>query len=333
MQTSNDGSRVDLYLVGAIGDWWEGTDVDSVMWRLNQSRDAQNIEVWLSSVGGYFTDGLPIFNLLKHHPAFVTTNVIGYSLSMASHIMLASDKVRIAQNGIVMIHNAQGFAYGDYRDFAHESDVLKVHNNSLIPEYMRRMKLGADEIQALLDKETWYDANQALAVGLVDEIIDPVDLDQVDKQQTAAAWSFAVRNFKHPPAGFTARLQNATKNQSLLARLVNGVVGMPPAPIIPDDPINDIEDDTMTAPTKEEIAAQVVAEMEKCDNSALAQAADLTAKVAKLETEKAALVAKLETLTQERDALKAQVTELQQPAPGTVVPENSGPNTGFVFEG
>lgn len=260
------GDHLDLYIFGVIGDWLDGNTANDVLFKLNSSPDIKTIDVYIASVGGYFEDGLPIFNLLKMHSAFVTVNIIGYALSMASHIMLAANKVRIAQNGQIMIHNAQGWSNGDYRDMGKSADILKLHSASLIPEYQRRMKLPPDEIQTLMDNETWYDANAALAAGLVDEIIDPVDASSIDNSQPSNAWQFAARNFKHPPADFQARVESVARrnNGGWVQNLLIRVVGQPSAQL----PTNDDEDDM-----KPEDIAEIKALLE-CERAATAAMID-----------------------------------------------------------
>lgn len=315
-----NGSHVDLYLFGVIGDWWDGNTANDVLAQLQDAKDVSTIDVYISSVGGYFSDGIPIFNLLKMHPATVTVNIIGYCLSMASHIMLAADKVRIAQNGQIMIHNAQGLAYGDYRDMRKAADMLLTHNASIIPEYQRRLKLDSTAIQSLLDAETWYTADQALAAGLVDEIIDPVDPDKVDANQTKNAWQFAAQNFKNPPDAFTNRLQAAATKESWVLSILNKVVGNPPPALEPPSLQDDIE------MTPEELETRLKKEREatiaefnkvledKLTNQKLVESDELVT-----------LREQLANAQKQLEAANKELAELKEEVPGTVPPKNTGP--------
>lgn len=250
-----NGTHVDLYLFGVIGDWWDGNTANSVMQQLREAQNVETITVKLSTMGGYFEDGLPIYNLLKQHSATVTVEILGYALSMGSVIMLAGDKIRIAQNALVMIHNAQGVAFGSPPEMRKAADMLAKHEQAIIPRYMERMGKTAEAVQALLDEETWFTADEALAIGLVDEIIDPVDLTRIDKNQPENAWHFAANNFKHPPVAFVERVDNAAdRNRPWVERILNRVVGTPPANIPPPEP------EEVTDVTNEELQAALVAE-------------------------------------------------------------------------
>lgn len=324
---ADPGQPVKLYLFGVIGDWFDGNTAQDVLAQLRGRPDVP-VDVYIASVGGYFEDGLPIFNLLKMHAGHVTVNIIGYCLSMASHIMLAADTIRIAQNGQVMTHNAQGQARGDYRVMEKSAEMLRVHNSSIIPEYQRRTGKSAADVQAMLDAETWFSAQAALDAGLVDEIIDPVDLADIDKQQPANAWRFAIQNFKHAPAEFAARAEQHAQGSSWLDRIMNRVQGGKPAA----KPTHTVEDD-MKPEDIEAVKAAVAAEMEKHGQgvtaAVAAKQAELDAangKVTALEAEKTALQDKLATAEAALVTANAELAKLKQEEPNNGdQPPNAGP--------
>ncbi len=230
LEADTNNKHADLYLFGVIGSWWDENTAEEVLSELRSYDNLDTITVYISTVGGTFLDGLPIYNLLKNHPATVTTRVIGYALSMGSVIMLAGDRIEAAQNSLVMIHNAQGIAWGSANDMRATAEIMDKHEQAIIPRYRERMSLSNDEIQALLDAETWYTADEALAAGLIDEIIDPVDLDDTDQQQPENSWKFAAENFRHPPEAFQHRIENALQDKpNWLLSLLNKTVGKPPA--------------------------------------------------------------------------------------------------------
>lgn len=102
---------------------------------------------------------------------------MGYALSIGSVIMLAAKRVECAENGMVMIHRAQGFTYGDAADHTKTAQVLQTHENAVIPHYMRRLGKTDKQVRDLLQAETWYTAAEAKAAGLVDAITGEVEAD------------------------------------------------------------------------------------------------------------------------------------------------------------
>lgn len=311
--------HADLYLFGVIGSWWENNTAQDILNELQANQSLETIRVHLSSVGGNFLDGLPIYNLLKNHPAEVTTQVIGYALSMGSVIMLAGDRIECAQNGLIMIHNAQGFALGDKHLMRKEAQVLDKHEKAILPRYQERLGQSADAVQALLDEETWYTADEALAAGLIDAVTDPVDLDQADKQQPENAWQ-QTQNFKHPPEQFKARVAQAMQQHpSWFDRLVANISRKPDHEH-PTDEVDEMTKDEMA----EVLAANNQALMDGLV-TALQPEPALMEGVAAVQAELASKTSELEALRAENADLKQQVAELSEPALGNPPPVNTGP--------
>lgn len=200
MRASGTHGTIDLYgVVG--GDWWSGSGITREQFSrdLQALGEVQTLTVNLASIGGDFDNGLPIFNILKQHPARVTVNVMGYALSMGSVLMLAGDEINIAQNGLVMIHSPITYAYGNAADLRKEAVILDKHQAAISALYAERMQIAREDVDKLLAAETWFTAEEALAVGLVDNIIDPVDLTKVEAGIPQAAWGMTMTFIKTPP--------------------------------------------------------------------------------------------------------------------------------------
>lgn len=293
---SADGESLDLYLYGVIG--WDVT-LQQLLAELSDAGDVKQITVYLNTVGGSFYDGLPIYNTLKQHKAFVTVKVMGYALSMGSVIMLAGDVVQASESSLVMIHRAQGGVWGDAGDMERGAQVLKQHEATIIPEYSRRMKLSNEQVQELLDAETWYTAREAKDAGLVDVIIDD---DMIDDQKAftgnaANQTEYAVSNYKNTPPKLYA------------GALIENLTG----------------DEDMKPEDIEKIVELVAAKM-KQDATPSNQTHFVTAENQSLQNEVDQLKQALKTVTAERDALRTEVAELNEEVPGTVVPINTGPS-------
>lgn len=227
VRMSANGNHADIYLLGDIGSWWEGTTANDVLYQI---RDAEldTITVYLSTMGGTFNDGLPIYNLLRNHKAHVTIKVIGYAVSMGGVIMLAGDTIEAAQNAVIMLHEAQGFCMGSKQDMRAAAAMLETHEKAIIPRFCERLGKSSEEVMALLEATSWYTADEALAAGLIDVITDAVDLDEVDRKIPENSWKFAIEHFGEAPEFFLSRAELALKvKPSLLTQLINKVVGKP----------------------------------------------------------------------------------------------------------
>ncbi|OGT17905.1 MAG: hypothetical protein A3J49_04385 [Gallionellales bacterium RIFCSPHIGHO2_02_FULL_57_16] len=131
--------------------------------------DIKNLTIQINSQGGSVQDGVAIFNAIKQHPAHVTMEVNGWALSIASFIAMAGDTVRMASNSLLMLHNPWISTAGDAAELRKTADVLDKTKETLISAYARSGKSRA-EIIALLDAETWFTADEALAAGFADEV-------------------------------------------------------------------------------------------------------------------------------------------------------------------
>ena len=131
--------------------------------------DIQNLTIQINSEGGSVQDGVAIFNAIKQHPAHATIEINGWALSIASFIAMAGDTIRMAGTGLLMMHNPWINAGGDAAELRKTADILDKTREALISGYARSGKSRA-AIIALLDAETWFTADEALAAGFVDEV-------------------------------------------------------------------------------------------------------------------------------------------------------------------
>ena len=147
----------------------EATAPKAVMQSLPSSNE--DVEVLINSGGGDVFAGSEIYTALKSYKGHVTVKIVSLAASAASFIAMAGDKVLISPTAQMMIHNVSTSGSGDYRDFESMADALKSANQSIINAYKTKLNKSDEELQALMDKETWFNANTALEHGFVDEIM------------------------------------------------------------------------------------------------------------------------------------------------------------------
>ena len=128
--------------------------------------------VRISSTGGDIYTALTIYNLLKEKA--VTVEIVGIAASAASIIAAAGKTIRMASNGLMMLHNPSVGLFGFFNkaDLERSIAALTASTSSVIRCYSTRLKPEA--VSELLDRETWLSAQEAKAYGLVDEITEPV---------------------------------------------------------------------------------------------------------------------------------------------------------------
>lgn len=129
------------------------------------------ITLRINSPGGEIFDSIAIYNALREHPARVTTRIDGIAASMASVIALAGETVEIADNAFMMVHNPWSIVIGNAEDMRKEADILEKLGGSLVSAYVEKTGKDEAEVRALMDAETWLNADEAVAAGLADTVI------------------------------------------------------------------------------------------------------------------------------------------------------------------
>ena len=133
--------------------------------------NGEDIQVSINSGGGSVFAGSEIYTMLKSYSGHVDVVIAGLAASIASVIMLAGDSIKASPMAQVMIHNATMGEYGDYRDFEHASVVIGGVSQSLIGLYVNKTGWSEEEIKKLVDAESWFGAERAKEIGLVDDIL------------------------------------------------------------------------------------------------------------------------------------------------------------------
>ncbi|MGD0587019.1 MAG: head maturation protease, ClpP-related [Oryzomonas sp.] len=162
-----------VFIYDQIGvDWWtgEGIEANSLCMQI-AALNVNSIDVYISSPGGSFHDGMKIYNTLKRHPAFVTTFNDSEAASIASVLFLAGDRRVAAPGSNMMIHlPSVEQCSGTADDLRKAADYLDVIRDSLVGIYRGCCSMTDAEILSALEAETYYSAEQALEIGFATEI-------------------------------------------------------------------------------------------------------------------------------------------------------------------
>ena len=142
----------------------------------------QPVNVKISSLGGDANEGLKIYQLFKDH-GNVTAYLYGFVASAATIIALGCKKTKVGKNSLYLIHNCLNWVdtWGMMnKEEIHDaiSDLRKtIANQEKIDHMAASMyaeKSGKDiaEMKSIMTKNQWMTPEEALELGLVDEIIE-----------------------------------------------------------------------------------------------------------------------------------------------------------------
>lgn len=137
---------------------------------LDQIDPALPLIVQINSPGGSVQDASAIYNMLVAWPGGVTVDVVGWAVSAASFVAMAGRRIRMATSALMMIHSPWISTSGNADDLRSTAATLDVVARTLAKAYGR----CGQPAQVVLDwmaSEKWFDAEQAVASGLADEIL------------------------------------------------------------------------------------------------------------------------------------------------------------------
>lgn len=133
--------------------------------------DGDDVVIRINSNGGDIFAGSEIYDLISSYEGNVLIRIVGMAASAASVIAMAAES-EIAPTGLMMIHNVQSGAHGDYREMEHSAEVLREANRSIMSAYREKTGMSEDELLSLMDNETFMSADTAIEFGFVDKMSD-----------------------------------------------------------------------------------------------------------------------------------------------------------------
>jgi ATP-dependent Clp endopeptidase proteolytic subunit ClpP len=163
-----------IYLYDEIGPAYYGL-LDG-KWMVDELAKAggQDVELRINSPGGSVFDGQAMYTALAGYGGKVTAHIDSLAASAASFVMMAASSVKIAENAMIMIHKAWGFAMGNAGDMRQTADLLDKIDAGLVAQYVARTGQTEEQIREWMTAETWMDAKEAVDRGFADEIGTPL---------------------------------------------------------------------------------------------------------------------------------------------------------------
>lgn len=210
-----DDGAAELLIYGPIGDYfWDGISAREVVAQIG-AVTASEIVVRINSDGGVVSDGLAIYNALKRHASKVTVTIDGIAASIASLIAMVGDTVAMHANTLLMIHAPIGACWGNAVAMRQQAEVLDTFAKAMQASYTAKAAKPADIEQMLTDGiDHYFTAEEALAFGLVDEVVSADADAPADASAAAAAllsYVTAIANAQGPVHAALRRcIQSAT---------------------------------------------------------------------------------------------------------------------------
>lgn len=211
-----ESNAIEVYVYGEIGAW--GITANQFIQDLNAVDDGTSpVVVAFNTIGGDLFEGLAIHNALARMGERCIARIDALAASAGSVAACGAHRVVMASNAMLMIHNPYTWVGGDAEDLRRVADMLDQAFEAIIAAYKAKAPdIDDAELRRLVNAETWLTAQEALNLGLADEIGNGVQV------KACVGQGGALARYRQTP-------------QALLDQLEEGE-DEPPAADPPDQP-------------------------------------------------------------------------------------------------
>lgn len=214
----------DLQLRGFVGGY--AFDPEYLSWYLDKHASGP-VTVLIESRGGQLAAGISVASAIRDH-ADVSVHFVGMNASAATIASLGAKHISMACDAWYLVHKAsiEIFEWASLnadqiqqrcKDLEKKAAELAKFDVAISEMYSRRCKKSPKDMLALMSKETWLTAKEALEWGFIDEITDlPDDIHNEITDQVLA--DFSSQGISLPEQLLKSRDK---KDDSLFSKIIN----------------------------------------------------------------------------------------------------------------
>jgi len=162
----------EILIDGVIGTGEGEISSSMVKAQIAQADRSKPLVVRIHSEGGSVFEGFAIYDAFASYDGPKRAVIESTAFSISSFIPMAFDDVEISPNGYMMLHNPSVRTEGDDDDLSQSAEMLKGLKQNMVSAYAKRTGKSEEEITAILKKETYFNAQQALDAGLVTKVTE-----------------------------------------------------------------------------------------------------------------------------------------------------------------
>jgi ATP-dependent Clp protease protease subunit len=163
-----------VFLNGEVNDSVSNSICAQLLFLEADDPDA-DISFHINSPGGVVTAGMAMYDTMQYIKPDVSTIVMGQACSMGSLLAQAGapGKRKMLPNARHMIHQPSGGARGQATDMEIQVREILAMKKNLTEIYVKHNSAGKtyEQLSADMERDFFMSADEALAYGLVDEII------------------------------------------------------------------------------------------------------------------------------------------------------------------
>lgn len=175
---NKNDNKVILNITGIIGSY--DISVDELRSELKQY-DGMDLELNIYSEGGSVLEGLACYNVIKAHNGNVTGIVNPLAASIAVYVLMACDTVKATPNARLMIHKPTMGVGGDAGEIRATLKLIEDAQETILQAYSEKTGQTTKQLAKQMESgDVWFTAQEAVDVGLVDELIESTELSNLN---------------------------------------------------------------------------------------------------------------------------------------------------------
>lgn len=164
-----------VFLNGPVDDTSSNLIVAQIL-HLESIDSDKDINFYINSPGGVITSGMAIYDVMQFVKPDVATYVMGQACSMGSFLAQAgtAGKRFMLPHARHMIHQPSGGARGMQSDIEIQYKEITYMKEMLTKLYVKHNSAGKTykEFERDMDRDTFMSAEESLAYGLCDQIVE-----------------------------------------------------------------------------------------------------------------------------------------------------------------
>ena len=151
--------------------------------------------------------------MLRRYPAHKVVRIDGLAASIASVIAMAGEEIVMAENAMMMIHEAWANVSGNKRELRKVAEELERIDGMLAFTYTARSGGEEKNIKAMLEAETWMTAREAVEKGFADRVEPGLKATASVREGVLMmnGQEFDLARYRHPP-----ELRNAVESVEIV---------------------------------------------------------------------------------------------------------------------
>jgi len=139
---------------------------------LNSKEDCKEIRIYINTHGGDVNAGLAIIDIINIINKPIHVYCMGSAMSMGFMILIsATGKRKMLPNSTLMIHSISTTHQGTIHEIQLQNEVSNRLQGIMEKKILEKTKIPKEKLENMLSKDTYIYADEAIELGIVDEIL------------------------------------------------------------------------------------------------------------------------------------------------------------------